>query len=103
MVLFFVFVSSSSPAGVSPVRVAARRPGSRLAARSGNGSGRSPASRALLGEQPSGLQHQAKPAASLVALSSGGGEEEPSPAVRGEGHGRGVEPGSAALKNLPAY
>ena len=29
---FFVFVSSSSPAGGSPVRVAARRPGSRLAA-----------------------------------------------------------------------
>ena len=30
--LSFVFVSSSSPAGGSPVRVAARRPGSRLAA-----------------------------------------------------------------------
>jgi hypothetical protein len=58
--------SSSSPAGVSPVLVAARRPGSRLAARSGNGPGRSPASRALLGEQLSGLQHEAKPAASLV-------------------------------------
>jgi hypothetical protein len=43
---FFVFVSSSSPAGGSPVRVAARRPGSRLAARSGNGPGRSPASKA---------------------------------------------------------
>jgi len=42
-------ISSSSPAGVSPVRVAARRPGSRLAARSGNGPGRSPASRALQG------------------------------------------------------
>jgi hypothetical protein len=36
---FFVFVSSSSPAGGSPVRVAARRPGSRLAARPGNGPG----------------------------------------------------------------
>jgi hypothetical protein len=36
-----VFVSSSSPAGESPVRVAARRPGSRLAARPGNGPGRS--------------------------------------------------------------
>jgi RNA polymerase sigma-70 factor, ECF subfamily len=31
------FVSSSSPAGVSPVRVVARRPGSRLAVRPGNG------------------------------------------------------------------
>src|SRR5204863_6336556 len=41
--------SSSSPAGGSPVRVAARRPGSRLAARSGNGPGRSPASKALQG------------------------------------------------------
>ena len=38
---------SSSPAGGSPVRVAARRLGSRLAARSGNGPGRSPASKAL--------------------------------------------------------
>jgi hypothetical protein len=34
---FFVFVSSSSPAGESPVRVAARRPGSRLAASGRNG------------------------------------------------------------------
>src|SRR3954467_1670207 len=41
--------SSSSPAGGSPVRVAARRPGSRLAARSGNGPGRSPVSKALQG------------------------------------------------------
>ena len=47
-------VSSSSLAGVSPVRVAARRPGSRLAAWSGNGSGRSPASKALMGERLSG-------------------------------------------------
>ena len=70
---------------------------SRLAARSGNGSGRSPASKALLGKRPSGPQHQAKPAASLVV------EEEPSPAVQGEGHGRGEDPGSAAPKNLPAY
>jgi hypothetical protein len=35
---FLVFVSSS-PAGESPVQVTARRPGSRLAVRSGNGSG----------------------------------------------------------------
>ena len=42
--------SSSSPAGVSPVRVATRRPGSRLAALSGNGPGRSPVSKAPLGE-----------------------------------------------------
>ena len=45
----FVFVSSSSLAGGSPVRVAARRPGSRLAVSSGNGRGRSPASKALFG------------------------------------------------------
>src|SRR5215471_12066179 len=74
---FFSFVSSS-PAGVSPVRVAARRPGSRLAARSGNGSGRSPASKALLGEQLSGPQREAKPAASLVPVLLGGaGGAEP--------------------------
>jgi len=42
-------MSSSPPAGVSPVRVAARRPGSRLAAGPGNGPGRSPASEALAG------------------------------------------------------
>ena len=40
--------SSSSPAGVSPVRVVAREPGSRLAVWSGNGPGRSPASKATL-------------------------------------------------------
>ena len=45
---------SSSLAGVSPVRVAVRRPGSRLAAWSGNGSGRSPVSKALKGERLSG-------------------------------------------------
>jgi len=44
-----LFVSSSSLAGVSPVRVAARWPDSRLAASSGNGWGRSPASKALQG------------------------------------------------------
>jgi hypothetical protein len=39
----FVFVSSPSPAGESPVRVAARRPGSRLAARGlETGRGRNP-------------------------------------------------------------
>jgi hypothetical protein len=30
-------------------------------------------------------------------------EEEPSRELHGEGHGRGKEPGGAALKNLPAY
>ena len=44
-----MFVSSSSLASGSPVRVAARRPGSRLAVSSGNGRGRSPASKALSG------------------------------------------------------
>ena len=38
------FASSSSLAGVSPVRVAVRGPGSRLAVSSGNGRCRSPAS-----------------------------------------------------------
>jgi hypothetical protein len=69
---------SSSLAGVSPVRVAARRPGSRLAAWSGNGSGRSPVSKALLGERLNGPQHDAKPAASLevlpVRVGAGGAE-----------------------------
>jgi len=40
--------SSSSPAGESPVGVVARKPGSRPAARAGNGQGRSPASKATL-------------------------------------------------------
>jgi hypothetical protein len=63
---------------VSPVRVAARRPGSRLAARSGDGPGRSPASKALLGERLSGPQREAKPAASLVPARLGGrGGAEP--------------------------
>jgi len=39
--------SSSSPTGGSPVRVAAKRPGSRLAASEGNVRRRSPASKAL--------------------------------------------------------
>ena len=39
--------SSSSPADGSPVRVAARRPSSRLATSPGNGQGRSPASGAI--------------------------------------------------------
>ncbi|MGW3473576.1 transposase [Saccharopolyspora sp. NPDC000995] len=43
-------VSSSSLAGVSPVRVAARRSGSRLAASVGNVRRRSPVSKALEGE-----------------------------------------------------
>ena len=69
----FVFVSSSSLAGVSPVRVAARRPGSRLAASSGNGRGRSPASEALLGGATGcGPQRYAKPAASLEVRLRGG-------------------------------
>jgi len=50
-----------------------------------------------------GPQHQAKPAASLEALLSGGGQGEPSPGIRGEGHGSGEDPGGAAAKNSPAY
>ena len=48
-------ISSSSPAGVSPVRVATRRLGRSLAVRSGNGAGRSPASKAPLGGAPGRL------------------------------------------------
>jgi hypothetical protein len=40
--------SSPSPAGASPVRVIVREPGSRLAARPGNGPGRSPAPKATV-------------------------------------------------------
>ncbi len=95
-------IGSSSPAGVRPVRVAARRPGSRLAARSGNGSGRSPASKAFWGSNQTVCSiKRSLPRRQWTAF--GWKEEEPSPADRGEGHGRGVEPGSAALKNLPAY
>ena len=47
-------VSSSSLAGVSPVRVAVRRPGCGLAVSWGNLRGRSPVSNALMGERLSG-------------------------------------------------
>ena len=50
-----------------------------------------------------GPQHQAKPAASLGALSSGGEKREPSLGIQGEGHGNGEDPGGAAVKNSPAY
>src|SRR3954451_3873044 len=63
-----VVVSSSSLAGGSPVRVAARRPGSRLAARSGNGPGR---------------KLKAKPAASLLTCPRGWDQGEPSPSESG--------------------
>src|SRR4029453_5785335 len=65
--------SSSSPAGGSPARVAAGGPGRRLAARSGNGPGRSPASTAPWGRRLSGPEHQAKPAALLEAPPVGWG------------------------------
>ena len=87
-----LFVSSSSPAGVSPVRVAARRPGSRLAARSGNGPGRSPASKALSG----GATERSVASSEACRVVSGppsGGEGRAEPAVQGEGHGSGEEPG----------
>src|SRR4029077_16720400 len=87
-------ISSSSPAGESPVRVAARRLGSRLAARSGNGSGRSPASKAPLGGAR--CVTRVNPAASLDI------EGEPSRAVHGEGHGSGEDPGSAAARDSSA-
>ena len=93
---------SSSPAGASPVRVIARKPGSRSAARAGNGPGRSPMSKALQGERPHGPQHEAKFAASFEYRSRDGNKEEPSPELQGEGHGRGEAPGCAASKNLPA-
>ena len=81
--------SSSSPAGVSPVRVAARRPGSRLPASGGNARRRSAASRAPLGEATdrSAASSEACRVVNVI------GRREPSPARQGEGHGRGEEPG----------
>ena len=72
-----LFVSSSSLAGVSPVRVAARRPGSRLAASVWKrvrveAQRRKPCK----GERLSGPQHEAKPAASLEVLPVRVGTEE---------------------------
>jgi hypothetical protein len=55
-----MFVSSSSPAGGSPVQVAATRPGSRVAASLGNWRGRSPASKAPSGGR-CGPQRKEKP------------------------------------------
>jgi hypothetical protein len=46
------------------------------------------------GERPSGPQRQAKSAAPLVCLPSGGIKGEPSRVSHGEGQGRGEEPGS---------
>src|SRR6476620_822614 len=86
----------SDQAVIAPVRVAVRRPGSRLAARSGNGSGRSPASKAPLGEATERSVTRVKPAASLDI------EGEPSRAVHGEGHGSGEDPESAAARDSPA-
>ena len=57
-------VSLHPPAGASPVRVIAREPGSRLPASGGNARRRSAASKALLGEQRPGPQHDANSAAS---------------------------------------
>ena len=95
-----VFESSSSPAGESPVQVVAREPGSRLAASGGNVRRRSPASKATWWEQPSGPQHEAKPAAAS-AQPRKGIKGEPSREYHGEGHGRREEPGSAAPRNPP--
>src|SRR4029453_11108875 len=82
-----LITSSSSPAGVSPVRVVAREPGSRLAAWSENRPGQSPASQAPMGKATERSVARAKPAASLDI------EREPSRAVHGEGHGRGEDTG----------
>jgi Transposase, Mutator family len=57
-------VSLYPPAGGSPVRVVARELGSRLPASGGNARRRSAASKALLGEQSTGPQHDANSAAS---------------------------------------
>jgi hypothetical protein len=70
--------SSCLPAGVSPVRVAARRPGSRLAASGGNARCRSPTSKALFGGSD-------RPARSIKRILQ---PREASP-VRGQG---GAEP-----------
>jgi hypothetical protein len=50
-----------------------------------------------------GPQHQAKPAASLEACPLRVGTEGAEPLKHGEGHGRGEEPGNAAVGNPPAY
>lgn len=58
--------------GISPVRVAVSRPGSRLAVWSGNGSGRSPASKTMVYEDlvggGSAVVALAKPSASLTSI-----------------------------------
>ena len=64
-----------------------------LAVPGGNARCRSPASKALLGEQPDGPKREAKPAASLKSLPEGRKEGEPSPELQGEGHGSGEDPG----------
>ena len=100
---FFVFVSSSSPAGGSPVRVAARRPVSRLVARPGNGPGRSPASRALQGERRCGPQHDAKPAASLLSRPPGWAKGVPSLSKSGRRPWKRCRAWSAAVRDSPAH
>ena len=69
--MFFVFVSSSSLAGVSPVRVAARRPGSRLAAPGETPGVEAQRQKPCKGEQLDGPQRDAKPAASLEVSPAG--------------------------------
>ena len=99
----WLVVSSSSLAGGSPVRVAVRRPGSRLAAWSGNGPGRSPASKALQGEATA-WSVTLREACGVVRFPvARQGKGEPSPPYQGEGHGSGEDPGCAAAKNSPAY
>src|ERR1700739_4249865 len=88
--------SSSSPAGESPVRVAARSPvaGWRAALKTGRVEPHVQKPRGW--EQLSGPQHEATPAASL------GVKTVPSRGNHGEGHGSGEDPGDAAVKDCAA-
>jgi len=89
------------PACVSAVRVAARRPGSRLAAGPGNGPARSPASKALAGGATVRSVRRSPPRRQWSRL-QGRGKGAPSPGAQGEGHGSGEEPGRTAAKDSPA-
>ena len=92
---------SSSPAGASPVRVIARKPGSRSAARAGNGPGRARCRKPYRGSDHT-VRSMKRSLPRFEYRSRDGNKEEPSPELQGEGHGRGEAPGCAASKNLPA-
>jgi hypothetical protein len=88
---------------VSPVRVAARRLGSRLAAWFGNGPGRSPASKAPLGgaTQRSAALSEACRVVRGPSVRAGRGGAEPRVSRRRPWKGRGIL--ERVPRNLPAY